>query len=112
MTLKTTRDKSASFLKSIFFEQLAEHVFIFELLQEAWSRYNKMAEVSRSEVDTSGYDLLLECNGVIRHVELKTSGTDARRSFQNINMVLVDCGVRLWGHPLKGTCQEKRVVRK
>ena len=42
----------------------------------------------RSEIDISGYDLLLECNGVIRHVELKTSGTDARRSFQNINMVL------------------------
>jgi len=95
---KTTRDKSASFLKSNFFEQLVEHAFISELLQEAWFRYGKTVEVLRSEIDTSGYDLLLECNGVIRHVELKTSGTEARRSFQNINMALAQkpSGCVIW----------------
>ena len=98
MAQKTTRDKSASFLKSNFFEQLVEHAFISELLQEAWFRYGKTVEVLRSEIDTSGYDLLLECNGVIRHVELKTSGTEARRSFQNINMVLAQkpSGCVIW----------------
>ena len=98
MAQKTTRDKSASFLKSNFFEQLVEHAFISELLQEAWFRYGKTVEVLRSEIDTSGYDLLLECNGVIRHVELKTSGTEARRSFQNINMALAQkpSGCVIW----------------
>lgn len=98
MAQKTTRDKSASFLKSNFFEQLVEHAFISELLQEAWFRYGKTVEVLRSEIDTSGYDLLLECNGVIRHVELKTSGTEARRSFQNINMALAQkpSGCAIW----------------
>lgn len=86
--MRTTQDKSARYLKSNFYEQLVEHAFISELLQEAWFRYGKTVEVLRSEIDTSGYDLLLECNGVIRHVELKTSGTEARRSFQNINMAL------------------------
>ena len=86
--MKTAQDKSARYLKSNFYEQLVEHAFISELLQEAWFRYGKTVEVLRSEIDSSGYDLLLECNGVIRHVELKTSGTEARRSFQNINMAL------------------------
>jgi hypothetical protein len=86
--MKTIRDTSARYLKSNFYEQLVEHVFISELLQEAWFRYGQTVEVLRSEVDSSGYDLLLECNGVIRHVELKTSGTEARRSFQKINIAL------------------------
>ena len=88
--MKTAQDKSARYLKSNFYEQLVEHAFISELLQEAWFRYSKTVEVLRSEIDTSGYDLLLECNGVIRHVELKTSGTEARRSFQNINTALAE----------------------
>jgi len=58
--MKTQKDKSAMYLKSNFFEQLVEHAFISELLQEAWFRYGKTVEVLRSEIDTSGYDLLLE----------------------------------------------------
>ena len=88
MGTKTTQDKSARYLKSNFYEQLVEHAFIAELLQEAWFRYAKIVEVLRSEIDSSGYDLLLECNHVIRHVELKTSTPEARRISQNINMAL------------------------
>jgi hypothetical protein len=90
MKTKTSQDISARYLKSNFYEQLVEHAFISELLQEAWFRYGETVEVLRSEIDSSGYDLLLECNGVIRHVELKTSGTEARRSFQYINMALAE----------------------
>jgi hypothetical protein len=96
--MKTIQDKSARYLKSNFYEQLVEHAFISELLQETWFRYGQTVEVLRSEIDSSGYDLLLECNGVIRHVELKTSGTEARRSFQNINMALAEkpSGCVIW----------------
>jgi hypothetical protein len=111
MTLNATRDKSASFLKSNFFEQLVEHVFISELLQEAWFRYNKIVEVSRSEVDTSGYDLLLECNNVIRHVELKTSIAGARRNSQKINKALGEkpsgCVVWIIREEDEDTCRVK-----
>lgn len=109
--MKTAKDKSARYLKSNFYEQLVEHAFISELLQEAWFRYGKTVEVLRSEIDTSGYHLLLECNGVIRHVELKTSGTEARRSFQNINMALAEkpsgCVVWLMREEDEDTCRVK-----
>lgn len=70
------------YLKSSFYEQLVEHVFISEVLQEVWFRFGKVAEVLRAEVDASGYDIVLECNNVLRHVQLKTSkdGVKAERS--------------------------------
>jgi len=76
------------YLKSTFYEQLAEHVFISELLQEAWFRFNAVIDVSHSEIDASGYDLLLECNGIIRHVQLKTSDVTARASKQKVHISL------------------------
>lgn len=75
-------------LNSSFYEQLVEHVFIAEVLQEAWFRYRRTVEVLRSEIDAFGYDLVLECNGVLRHVQLKTSGEGARASSQNVNVAL------------------------
>ena len=60
-----------TFLKSSFFEQLVEHVFISELLQEVYYRFGMTVEVLRSEIDASGYDVVFECNGV-------TSGTPTR----------------------------------
>ena len=43
------------------------------LLQEAWFRYGMTIEVLHSEVDSAGYDLVLEFGGVIRHVQLEDS---------------------------------------
>jgi len=78
----------AAFLKSNFYEQLVEHVFISEVLQEVWFGFGKTIEVLRSEVDSSGYDLVLECNRVLRHIQLKTSKSDAKRQTQNVNVAL------------------------
>ena len=50
---------------------MLEHVFVSELLQEAWFRYGMTIEVLHSEVDSAGYDIVLEFGGVIRHVQLK-----------------------------------------
>lgn len=88
--MKTPQDKSARYLKSNFYEQLVEHAFISELLQEAWFRYGKTVEVLRSETDTTGYDLLLECNGVIRHVQLKNSIVGSKTAYQKINIALAE----------------------
>lgn len=88
--MKTAQDTSARYLKSNFYEQLVEHAFISELLQEAWFRYGQTVEVLRSETDTSGYDLLLECNCVIRHVQLKNSIVGAKTAYQKINIVLAE----------------------
>lgn len=88
MTDDLTTSADDAFLKSTFYEQLVEHVFISEVLQEACYRYGKTVEVLRSEVDASGYDVVFECNGAMRHVQLKTSRHDATTARQKVNVAL------------------------
>lgn len=92
------KDNSDSYLMSNYYEELVEHVFVSEILQESWFRFNKSVEVLHSEIDNSGYDLVLECNGIIRHVQLKTSIAGGRRSSVNINKGLVEkpSGCIIW----------------
>ena len=80
----------ADFLHSSFREKLLEHVFVAELLQEAWLGNRQTVEVLRSEVDNSGYDLLLDRGGVIRYVQLKSSRSGAKTSRQTVNSKLAD----------------------
>jgi hypothetical protein len=77
-----------TFLKSTFYEQLVEHVFISEVLQEVWYSFGQTVEVLRSEVDASGYDVVFEFNGILRHVQLKTSAPNAKASGQKVNLAL------------------------
>lgn len=84
--LATSADDA--YMKSTFYEQLVEHVFISEVLQEAWYYYGKTVEVLRSEVDASGYDVVLECNEVLRHVQLKTSRRESKTARQKVNIAL------------------------
>jgi hypothetical protein len=79
-----------TFLKSTFYEQLVEHVFISEVLQEIWYSFRKTVEVLRSEVDASGYDVVFEFNGVLRHVQLKTSTPNATAAGQKVNVALAE----------------------
>jgi hypothetical protein len=78
----------ATSLKSTFYQQLVEHFFIAELLQEAWFGYRRIVEILRAEVDASGYDVVFECDGILRYVQLKTSKHDAKRYFINVNTAL------------------------
>lgn len=98
MKKKSKRDNKSDYLESNFREKLLEHVFVSEMLQEAWLNRNKTVEVLRSEVDSSGCDLVLECNGVIRHVQLKSSRKGARTSRQkvNVNLAKKPSGCVIW----------------
>jgi len=58
---------------SHFFEQMTNHVFLADLLQEAWYGFGKRVEVLRGEVDSDGYDVVLECNRKLRYVQTKAS---------------------------------------
>lgn len=91
-------DPASVYLKSNFYEQLVEHVFISELLQEAWYRYQATVEVLRSEIDSSGYDVVFECNGIVRHVQMKTSAVGTRAAHRNVNIALAGkpSGCVLW----------------
>lgn len=75
-----------AFLKSTFIERMVEHVFISEVLQEVWYSHRMTIEVLRSEVDSSGYDLVFECNNVLQHVQLKTSIEGARTALQKVSL--------------------------
>lgn len=75
---------------SSFREKMLEHAFVSELLQEAWFRYRKTMEVLRAEVDSSGYDLVLEFGGVLRHVQLKSSRADAKTAKQKLSTKLAE----------------------
>src|SRR6478752_7067080 len=42
-------------------------------MRRLWIRGIAQFEVLKPQVDDSGYDLVLEANGVVRHVQLKSS---------------------------------------
>lgn len=66
-------------------EKLMEHVFLGELLR-ALLRAGRRCEVLRAETDTSGYDLVIEVDGRLRHVQLKTMRSDGKR--RNVDLHL------------------------
>jgi hypothetical protein len=79
-------------------EKLVEHVFLGELLRGLWRKNVRDLEILRPEVDSGGYDLALECRGIIRHVQLKSSHRDAKRAAITANVKLLDrpSGCILW----------------
>jgi hypothetical protein len=83
-------EQEDTYRKSAFYEQLVEQVFISEVLQTLWYRFRRTVEVLRSEVDAYGYDVVFECNEIVRHIQLKTSKPDAKTSRQNVNRALAD----------------------
>lgn len=69
-------------------EGLIEHLFVGEIMRELWSRNRRDIEVLRPVTDAAGYDIVIACNGIIRHIQLKTSGTSAKTVVQKVNIAL------------------------
>lgn len=65
--------KTQHTLTSSYREMLIEHLFVGEIMRRLWLRGITQFEVLKPQVDDSGYDLVLEANGVVRHVQLKSS---------------------------------------
>jgi hypothetical protein len=74
---------------SSYRERLIEHLFVGELLKLSWANREFSLEVSKPEVDNSGYDLIVEARGIIRHIQLKTAYDGAKTARQNVNMSLL-----------------------
>jgi hypothetical protein len=83
---------------SSYREQLVEYAFVSELLQDGWLRRRQPIDVLRSDVDAAGYDLVLECQGITRHVQLKSTVLGGTRRTQNIHTRLGSCpsGCVVW----------------
>lgn len=85
-------------LNSSFREKLIEHLFVGELLKLSWVNKDHSLEVSKPEVDNSGYDLIIEAQGVLRHIQLKAAFVGAKTSRQNIHVSLAakQSGCLVW----------------
>lgn len=73
---------------SSYREKLIEHLFIGELLKHSWIKGDCALEVSKPEVDRAGYDVIVEANGVIRHIQLKASIIGGKTARQKVNIKL------------------------
>ncbi len=79
-------------------EKVIEHLFVGELLRTLWRRGIRDFEVLRAEVDRSGYDLAMECSGVFRHIQLKSSyrGSATQSVDVNVNLRRKPSGCVIW----------------
>lgn len=73
---------------SSYRERLLEHLFISELLRYLWNRKMYQVEVLKSQVDDSGYDLVIEYQTILRHIQLKASYHGAKTNRVPINTKL------------------------
>ena len=83
---------------SSFREKLVEHLFLGELLKLSWQNGDCSLEIIKPEVDNSGYDVVVEDNGVIRHIQLKASVVGGKTANQKIHTKLQEkpSGCVIW----------------
>ncbi len=79
-------------------EQALGHLFLGQLLAHMWRSGRRDIEVLKSEVDRGGYDLVLEANGIIRHMQLKSSfrGSKVREVDVSTKLMRKPNGCILW----------------
>jgi hypothetical protein len=79
-------------------EQALGHLFLGQLLAFMWRNDARDIEVLKSEVDRGGYDIVLESNGVIWHIQLKSSfrGSKVREVDVSTKLLRKPGGCILW----------------
>jgi hypothetical protein len=78
-------------------EEYLEYIFLGRLCSYAWQA-DRFVEVARAHTDAFGYDLVLNCEGVTRHIQLKASVSGGKTSRQKVNSALAEkqSGCVLW----------------
>jgi hypothetical protein len=71
-------------------EALLEHLFAGEVMKHLWLLGTWRLEILKPQVDDGGYDLVLEANAIIRHVQLKASFRGSKVSDVDVSMFLAD----------------------
>lgn len=81
-------------LLSSYREMLLEHLFAGEVMRHVWLSGIKRLEVLKPQVDDGGYDLVLEGNSVVRHIQLKATfqGSTIKRFNVNTGLALKPSG--------------------
>ena len=85
-------------IRSSYREMLLEHLFAGAVMRHLWLNGVTRLELLKPQVDDSGYDLVLEANAVVRHVQLKASHRGAATSGVSINLALAEkpSGCVIW----------------
>lgn len=65
-----------------------EHLFVGEVLKHCWQHNLPRIELLKSQVDNSGYDIVLVADSVMRHIQLKASFEGAVTSRVTVNIGL------------------------
>ena len=86
MTTALTFDPWAAHA-SVLREKVFEHLFLGDLTRTLL-RSGRRCEVLRAEFDGSGFDVALEAEGVLRHVQLKAMRADGKRAHVDIHTAL------------------------
>lgn len=73
---------------SVLREKVVEHIFLAELSRTLLLDLGMPFEVLRSEFDAFGYDIILEANGVLRHIQLKATTAAGTRSHVDVQVAL------------------------
>jgi len=76
--------------RSSYREKLLEHLFVSDLLRHLWREGVVDAEFLAPEVDDGGYDLVIDCNSLIRHIQLKSSFVGSKTSRQKVHLRLAE----------------------
>lgn len=75
-------------LLSSYREVLLEHLFAGEVMRHLWISGTKKLEMLKPQVDDGGYDLVLEANTVVRHIQLKATFSGSKVERFNVNLGL------------------------
>ena len=75
-------------VRSSYREMLLEHLFAGAVMRHIWLTSSSRVEVLKPQVDDGGYDLVLEVDGIVRHIQLKASHRGAKTSGVNLNLAL------------------------
>jgi hypothetical protein len=94
-------------LHSSYREMLLEHLFAGDVMRHLWLTGWTRLEVLKPRVDDSGYDIILEANSIVRHVQLKSSHHGATTSTVTVNTALEGkpSGCVIWIHFNPGTLE-------
>ncbi|MCK1732412.1 hypothetical protein IVA79_00250 [Bradyrhizobium sp. 138] len=79
-------------------EQALFHLLLGKLMAARWQQGRHDIEVLKSEVDRGGYDIVLEANGILRHVQLKStfSGSSVRHVTVSTRLLEKPSGCVVW----------------
>ncbi|MGJ0237730.1 hypothetical protein ACQEPB_04300 [Novosphingobium fluoreni] len=73
---------------SVLREKVIEHAFLAELSRSLLLDLAMPFEVMRSEFDAFGYDVVIEANRVLRHVQLKATVATGSRAHVDVQLAL------------------------